>query len=427
MTIIRHRYWNVPVLPHGPVLPHVPLLETTFIKMTTDFHKTLRPILFLCKSIGLINIAYTVEPTGLIIRDMNSTFLAYLEILRMIVLLLLTYSYWNQFNREVHIILVIEIIKIWIIIIASRLSTIWIIKFINGVTEFDQKITPLSTSLSITQRLWRKNKWNWIFIMLFTFFVGFRFMNIYFTPKKMQNIATYMFVHPLFNPPHVMDYVLTISSCFFLHNIYARFQTLNDIWKCLPADLVVDFDKWTHNEIIDVMENTRLLHSELCELLKMFTLGYGPLLLCFFISNFINMLLGFYFMINYDVIFNLQFTGKRILLMFFHAQSITFLMFIIVFVSFINDERLKIISYLRLYRISILHFDIKRQIKMFMNQISACDSDQISAFGFFDVNLNLVTSILVLLITGIITLVQMKNHPIIFKFNNNTSNLYSKL
>lgn len=30
---------------------------------------------------------------------------------------------------------------------------------------------------------------------------------------------------------------------------------------------------------------------------------------------------------------------------------------------------------------------------MYMNQISACDSDQISAFGFFDINLNLVTSV----------------------------------
>lgn len=35
----------------------------------------------------------------------------------------------------------------------------------------------------------------------------------------------------------------------------------------------------------------------------------------------------------------------------------------------------------------------KLQIKMFMNQISVCDSDQISAFGFFDINLNLVTTV----------------------------------
>lgn len=30
---------------------------------------------------------------------------------------------------------------------------------------------------------------------------------------------------------------------------------------------------------------------------------------------------------------------------------------------------------------------------MFMNQISVYDSDQISAFGFFNINLNLVTSV----------------------------------
>ncbi|XP_022166350.1 uncharacterized protein LOC111030924 [Myzus persicae] len=95
-------------------------------------------------------------------------------------------------------------------------------------------------------------------------------------------------------------------------------------------------------------------------------------------------------------------------------------MSIIVFVSFINDKKIEMISYLRLYRISILHLDIKRQIKMFMNQIFICDSDAISAFGFFDINLNLVTTILVLLTSGIITLIQMKNHPMMEKFKNDT-------
>eukprot|EP00102_Acyrthosiphon_pisum_P025624 XP_016662834.1 PREDICTED: uncharacterized protein LOC107884679 [Acyrthosiphon pisum] len=63
-----------------------------------------------------------------------------------------------------------------------------------------------------------------------------------------------------------MDYAVTVSSCFFLQNVYARFQTLNDFWKCLPADLVATSDKWTHIKIVDLMENTRLLHSELCDI-----------------------------------------------------------------------------------------------------------------------------------------------------------------
>ncbi|XP_016658063.1 uncharacterized protein LOC107883110 [Acyrthosiphon pisum] len=102
-------------------------------------------------------------------------------------------------------------------------------------------------------------------------------------------------------------------------------------------------------------------------------------------------------------------------------------MSIITFVSFINEKRLEMVSYLRLYRISNLHLDIKRQIKMFMNQISVCDSDQISAFGFFNINLNLVTSVLVLLISGTTTLIQMKDHPIILKLNNDTYSFFQKL
>ncbi|CAI6356347.1 unnamed protein product [Macrosiphum euphorbiae] len=192
-----------------------------------------------------------------------------------------------------------------------------------------------------------------------------------------------------------MDYVVVISLCFFLQNVYVRFQTLNDLWKCLPADLVPFSDQWTHIEIVILMENTRLLHAELCDLLKMFTLGYGTMLLSFFIFSFNNMLFSVYVVLNsYELSGSNANTNvfKNMLMLSIYAQCVTFLMSIITFVSFINKKRLEMISYLRLYRISILHLDIKRQIKMFMNQISVCYSDQISAFGFFDINLNLVTS-----------------------------------
>ncbi|XP_029341159.1 uncharacterized protein LOC115033181 [Acyrthosiphon pisum] len=192
-----------------------------------------------------------------------------------------------------------------------------------------------------------------------------------------------------------MDYAVTVSSCFFLQNLYVRFQTLNDCWKCLPADLVATSDEWTHTKIVDLMENTRLLHSELCDLLKMFTLGYGPLLLGLFTTSFINLIVSVYFIVNSEVFTSFH-PNKNIwaqlLPLLVHVQNVTFLMSIIVFVSSINEKRLKMISYLRLYRISNLHLDKKRQIKMFLNQISVCDSDQISAFGFFNINLNLVTS-----------------------------------
>jgi len=107
----------------------ISVLVTNFIEMTTVFQITLRPILILFKSLGLIDISYTVEPTG-IVRNMNSTGLAFFEILRMIILLICTYLYWHRFNTELHVIQIKDTIQFWIILIATRLSTFWITKYL---------------------------------------------------------------------------------------------------------------------------------------------------------------------------------------------------------------------------------------------------------------------------------------------------------
>ncbi|XP_060855139.1 uncharacterized protein LOC132932794 [Metopolophium dirhodum] len=396
--------------------------------MITEFHITVRPILFVSKCMGLIDISYTVEPSGLLVQNKNSNFHALLEIARMIVLLVCTYIYFNEYGTEFHILRIISIVQFWNAIVAARLSTILMIKCINGIIEFDRKITLHSTNLLIPQRSWTKTHWNTILISLFTYFIGFKCLQIYFCSLQMRSI-TFLIHHVLFTAPFVMDYVVTISSCFFLQNMYVRFQTLNDLWKCLPADLVPISDQWTHIKIVVFMENMRLLHAELCDLLKMFTLGYGPMLLSLFIFSFINMILSIYINFSHILLSSVHSNNHslQIVALLVHVQIVTFLISIVILVSFINEKRLKMISCLRLYRISNLHFDIKRQIKMFMNQISVCASDQISAFGFFDINLNLVTSILVLLISGIITLIQMKDHPMILKLNNDTYSLFQKL
>ncbi|KAL4154210.1 hypothetical protein QTP88_002042 [Uroleucon formosanum] len=301
--------------------------------------------------------------------------------------------------------------------------------FINGIIEFDQKVAPLSSYLPIPQRSWKKIQWNLIFISLIAYFIGFKIAHLYLNPMKIISIKL-LIHHVLFTIPYIMDFVVVISSCFFLQNMYVRFQTLNDVWKCLPANLVPISVQWTHIDIVVLMEDMRLLHAELCDLLKMFTLGYGPMLLSFFISSYINMLLSIYIFIQNDEVNHFRITErvyKQMLTLSIYAQSFTFLMSIITFISFINEKRLEMISYLRLYRISNLHLDVKRQIKMFMNQISVYDSDQISAFGFFNINLNLVTSLLVLLVSGTITLIQMKDHPIIMKLNNDTVSFFQSL
>ncbi|XP_026815113.1 uncharacterized protein LOC113555031 [Rhopalosiphum maidis] len=87
----------------------------------------------------------------------------------------------------------------------------------------------------------------------------------------------------------------------------------------------------------------------------------------------------------------------------------------------------KMISYLRLIRISSLAVETKLQVKMFMNQLTVFDMDGISAFGIFNINLNLVMAIIILLITGLTTLLQMKNNSNMIQYMNNTLVFYENI
>jgi len=206
--------------------------------------------------------------------------------------------------------------------------------------EFDRKIIPLSTNLVTPQRSWTNKYWNKILISLFAYFIGYKILYYYYLPFQKENIVA-VTVHAVFGIPYVMDYAVTVSTCFFLQNVYARFQTLNDFWKCLPADLVSTSDQWTHIKIVDLMENTRLLHSELCDLLKIFNLGYGTLLLGLFTTSYINLIIGVYFIVNSEVFSSFHSTKNnwaQILSLIVHLQVVTFLVSIIVFVSTINKK-----------------------------------------------------------------------------------------
>jgi hypothetical protein len=104
------------------------ILVTDIIAMATVFHTNLRPILILSKCIGLIDNTYTLEPNGLLVRKIDSTYNVFLEIARMIVLLVCTFIYFHQLDPVFHLFQYINIIKFWNIIIAARVSTIWIVK-----------------------------------------------------------------------------------------------------------------------------------------------------------------------------------------------------------------------------------------------------------------------------------------------------------
>jgi len=112
------------------------------------------------------------------------------------------------------------------------------------------------------------------------------------------------------------------------------------------------------------MENTRLLHSELCELLIMFTRSYGLMLLSLFTFNFINMLLCFHFGVisgSLAVRFTTKSVWQKITLLTLQVQSVTFLMSIIISVSIINDKVPNYVIYLAYH-----HFFIKYTLKLFI-------------------------------------------------------------
>ncbi|CAI6351908.1 unnamed protein product [Macrosiphum euphorbiae] len=392
--------------------------------MTSVFKSTQLPILILCKVFGLINLSYTFESTGLLVQNnTNTTQYALLEIIRMCVLIMFTYI---VYCRGFYYIVYFRLVKFWIVIIASRISELWIIKLINGIIEFDQKLALLSTAFMVRRRSLSKKRWIIIAISLFLYLVGYEVCALNLWHLKTLDITTIPVL--FFSMPYITDFVVIITVSFYLNNLNYRFQTLNDFWKCLPSGLIPTRGEWTQPEIVMLVESIRLLHAKLSEILKIFNLSYGLLLLGFFVCSFIDFIYIFYLMIYHELASpKVSFTQniiKYLPLHMFTFQIIVFMMSIIVAVSWIKEEKNRIISYLRLCRISKLPVDTKLQVKMFLNQITISDFDEITAFGFFNINLNLVIAILILLITGLASLIQMRNHPIILTMVNNTLSFY---
>jgi len=210
---------------------------------------------------------------------------------------------------------------------------------INGIVEFDQKTELLSTYLSVQQRSLSKRFLNTVYILLLVYFIGFELYHQYIWPLKIINIHTT--IRYLFGAPFIIDFAVLITSCFFLLNLNNRFQTLIDFLKFLPVES--DFPNvWTDSELAMSMEKIRLLHSELSELLKIFNLGYGPLLLSFFIFNFINLIFQLFLSICFKSppanVSLLKTFLRNALPLISNIQVVIFTMSTIVSVSLIHDK-----------------------------------------------------------------------------------------
>ncbi|XP_060840468.1 uncharacterized protein LOC132921443 [Rhopalosiphum padi] len=226
----------------------------------------------------------------------------------------------------------------------------------------------------------------------------------YLWPPNTFDINTFLLF--FFGMPYILDYVVIITVCFYLNNIANRFQTLNDFWRCLPCGLVSVPSEWTSSELAMLMKNIRLLHAELSQSFKIFSCSYGTLLLVFFVCCIIDIIYLIYLMIELENVI------RHVSLHVLNIQIVVFLMSVILAASRINEKKLKIVSSLRLIPISKLPVEVKTQIKMFLYQISLLRYDKITAFGFIRINLNLVISIIMLLMIGFSTLIQLKDHPL---------------
>lgn len=95
--------------------------------MATVFQTTLKPILIMCKCLGLLDISYTLKSTGstVHVQKTDSTYHSVLEITRMFVLLIFTYAMRKKGLTYINI---FRIFKFWVFISLARVSQLKMIK-----------------------------------------------------------------------------------------------------------------------------------------------------------------------------------------------------------------------------------------------------------------------------------------------------------
>lgn len=154
---------------------------------------------------------------------------------------------------------------------------------------FDRKLALYSTVVSARQRLLSKKRWYTIVTVVAAFYFSLKALMVYVWPPKVRNST--LLLYTLFSVPNLILTTTAMMSWFLLKNLERRFETLNDIvFNHLPTGLIAMPGQWTHSEIAVLLESWRLLHAELSDLVKIFSVGYGPLLLTFFVFGFVDII-----------------------------------------------------------------------------------------------------------------------------------------
>ncbi|XP_026815156.1 uncharacterized protein LOC113555049 isoform X2 [Rhopalosiphum maidis] len=267
---------------------------------------------------------------------------------------------------------------------------------INGIIEFDRKVDglPLTVLGELTCSTTRYN-WNIFLAVVLMCYISLQICSLLLWPPARFDFSTV--VKYFFEMPCITEFVIFATSYFYLHNLGYRFNILNSFCKRLLDGLVTTTDTPTQSEISNFIENIRLLHAELCELLRTFSSGYGVVLLFFFVSNFLDLLRYLYYLLHMSRYLssknNAYFsTLNSLMTIVICSQNVIFVLILLISVTWINKKKMEIVSFLRLIHISKLPFGTKSQIKMFMNQLSTYECDQITAYGIFPMDLRFILS-----------------------------------
>ncbi|KAL4112653.1 hypothetical protein QTP88_016400 [Uroleucon formosanum] len=294
--------------------------------------------------LGLINFTYTFDSGLLCKNSKNAMHYVCLELIRTTVLIGLTYIFHvnNTFYlRE------LVLFKFWTIVFMTRIYEIWIIRLINGIIEFDRRLDGLEVTIMgynpVAHSPPSRYGWNTFLASLLASYIGLQVFSIWLWPPARLGLFTgvkYFFEIPCFT-----EFAVFATAYFFFHNLGSRFGTLSRFCERLPTGLVTAAaGTWTQSEIAETMGRVRSLHSELCDLLRVFGYGYGGVLLCYFAFNFVDLLRNFYYLVHvsrYDSSSSASSNNNTlnvVLTVTFCLQNVVFVVCLLIAVSWINEK-----------------------------------------------------------------------------------------
>jgi len=206
-------------------------------------------------------------------------------------------------------------------------------RLMNGIIEYDQKLTSLPTFLLIRHISPKNIYWNISFIIVLFYYIAISSVFLYLWPPKtidVFNVAVY-FIRLEF----IVNVAVMFCSYFFLQQLEYRFQVLNNAWTHLLPRFLSNSGDSTHFITGMTLDKIRLLHAELSDLLIIFSDGFGKILLGYFIFCYYDIILGFTF--NF-FLFDQPDIIAQILPYIFNVQNIILILSILIAASNVHEK-----------------------------------------------------------------------------------------